>query len=355
VLSKFKDIISRLFPFSFLLQYRYFKKIKEKVGKVINKVMPDLIILGTDVSYLSLFAKKFCSQKIKVLVAPYSMCNQEEMIYSYLQKNTAVRKVKGGLLNRFLFPEWFKIVGGQVIECPATCPMLIQAVLGVLPKTPWVICGGNSDRVLVPSQFEADYYQNSSIQSNKIITYSPYVFKSFENHRGKDDYLLWSVPPDHINNKIFRNHREMIQMHLDAFASLKKQVILSLHPRLNSFFLNSFVIPNNVKQSDSTIEDLIAGCSWFVCSQSATIRFALQLKKSIINFKIYDLPYTEYSKLPMVINVDSLDLFHEYIAMINNGFTTCEKYDGFNDNYFIETCPNKGLGSILKFCYDNEL
>jgi hypothetical protein len=315
-----------------------------KVKTFIRLHGPDFVFLGTDVAYLSMFVKRCCPTKTKVLVFPYSLCNHQEMIFSALQKNSpACRRTIG----KIFFPKWFKDYEGLAIECPATCPKSVQFIFGIQPSNPWVICGGQSDYVLVGSQFEADYFNQSGIDKKRILIVSNKMKSPSLPGEVPGEFLLWSVPPDHLNNRLFKSHEEMVKWHLQIFSQLNCQVVISLHPRLSKTCLKAFKGGKNVHISEMNVHFLIEKCFGLVCSQSSTIRYALQNEKPVINFKIYQLPYTEYDKLAPVRCCMERKEFENAVDSLLSGTFGNNEYSNHPTGYFSGNCSAVDLNILL--------
>jgi hypothetical protein len=307
--------------------------------RILRESQPDIIILGTDSAYFSLFiVKKAKDEGIPVVVMPFSMCNQTELT-SYVKKNVTYRVPQKGLLALFLklLPsKWFITNDGIRYICYAQTNPLIQEILSISPRDPWLICGGNSDYVFVGSQFEARFYMDSGVQLDKIKLYSQ-ESRSEKNEPSTQEQfdVLWSVPPDHINNELFSSFEEMVEWHLNIFEGEQLKVLLSPHPRIPQEKLNSFLISESQKVSYLPIKELIPNCKYFIASQSATIRFALAKKRIILNFRIYDLPYSEYSNMPMVKEVSSKEDFVSFVKILKSGsLNPKEVYEEFSIDFF---------------------
>lgn len=330
--------------------------------KILKKNNPNVVIVGTDNSYFSLYiVKNANTMKIKTIVIPFSLSNQEELV-------AASRRVGRYFNSRFLkkfilkkFNKWFvedERNKGMYLKCPTSPYYLVQEALNLSPNNPWVICGGNSDYVLVNSQFEKDYYIDSGVEIDKIKIYSKNIKKVYKkieiDKECKKNYLLWSVPPDHLNQSVFNSHKEMVEWHIQQLGNLNQQVIISPHPRISAKYMETFELYSNMTVSNNSIQQLVSECSYFIASQSATIRFALANKKYVINFKFYNLPYTEYSNLPMVYEVESKDQFLDALKRINiNKLFNGTEYDKYDENYFESN--EKNINKLIEEIYKNNI
>lgn len=333
-------------------QYLYFQRQVREVSRVIRERQPDIILLGTDVAYRSLFVKKCCPKRIKVLVSPYSLCNHEEMIFSIQQKG--VQK-SGTFIERFFFSRWFRRYDNGYFECLSTCPKFIQVLLGVQPPNPWVICGGRSDLVLVPNRFEFDYYEKSGIDAGKLAVYSSRPFNQIPARGGPKDFILWSVPPDHLSNDLFPSHVDMINWHLDFFRHINYPVLISPHPRLQPSLLDPSKFGSNMSMDRSSINDSIERCRVLIASQSATIRYALQKGKPVINFKIYNLPYTEYDQAEPVANVTTKEEFGKAVGDLLLGRNESNSTQSKDSVYFSSTDGGNELNCLLTKLVDHPI
>lgn len=339
----FLKVLKRLLG-NFITEYFFSLFLMQKVKQLLLQNNPDVVILGTDNAYSSPFfvseAKKL---NIRTVVIPFSLSNSEELLYACRRKTS---HFKFNFFTRNYirkYSRWFVedcLNADKFFLCPTEFHFLILEILRIAPDNPWVICGGNSDFVLVNSQFEKDYYVRSGISESRIMIYNSTT--SEDRNLSIDGigqlthgYILWSVPPDHLNSKIFASLELLVEWHLNFFRDISRKIIISPHPRLPFDFFESFNIPPNVSISTQSIHHLISGCAYFVASQSATIRFALAKRKFIINFKMYNLPYTEYSNLPMVYEVESKEDFENAIYEMQAGvlFSGFE-YDSFENDYF---------------------
>ena len=326
-------------------------------NKIIKFYNPDLLLLGCDNAYFSIYlVRQAKKHKIPIVTLPFSLCNHEEVLFAISRTNQIFALNISNLINKIssiFYPKWYKLFNNIIHKFPAEPHLLIQEILALSPRDPWIICGGNSNYVFVNSDFEKNYYINASIPLNKLVLYS--ITKEKHNvflyKKNRKPIILWSIPPDHLNNNNFNSFEEMIKYHFDIFKSLNLEIIVSPHPRINKQYLNKFTTPENVRISYNKIVDLIYECDYFIASQSATIRFALFCNKYILNFKIYLLPYSEYDNFPMIKNIYNKDEFLSSLYLLKEDkLFNGNEYNNFPNNYFESDQQdiNKCIMDIIK-------
>lgn len=327
-----------------LFEYLCYKYVDSISKKILIRVNPEILILGTDNTYFSpFFVKNSKYRNIKSVVIPFTLANQEELVHYCRTSRQYFQPLVSINIYLLFFKKWFiedEKEKGKYFLCPIYPHFFIQEILKIAPRNPWIVCGGNSDYVFVNSQFEKDYYVKSGINEERIMIYGLRQNDNFDisNHnavQANDNYILWSVPPDHLNSKLFESQKQLIEWHLELFSESDWKIVVSPHPRIPHNYFDSFKLPLNVFISYESIHSLVSDCTYFIASQSATIRFALANKKFIINFKVYNLPYTEYSDMPMVCEVQSLVDFRKVFYRMQSGdlFKGFE-YDNFEYDYF---------------------
>lgn len=314
--------------------------------RLLKLTLPDIVILGTDNTYESIYLVKYARKlNIPVVVVPFSMCNHSELEYTaikigrYLNIDSRTSQILQYILSIFDF-RWIRIEQNKIILVPVHTPIWIQFLLNIMPINPWVICGGKSDFVFVNSQFEKNYYIKSGIDSDKIIIFSnkDVIINSLST---ENNNIVWSVPPDHLDNSVYDSHEEMVSWHIDQFNKLDHTVIISPHPRISNDYFEKFQLAPNVSISYQNIHELISKCTYFIASQSATIRFALACNKYIINYRFYNLPYDEYSNLLMVKEVyDKNQFLHDLKKLANGNLFDGTEYDAYENDYFLSQGKN---------------
>lgn len=354
----FDDFLKRfVYLKSLLLRFSIIKSFLNLIYcyKTIKVQKPEIIILGNDNSYLSVYFISIAKiLKITSIVFPFSMSNKEELLFALSSKpikgnfNNFIYKLKSHLLI-FFYPKWVHSNDNKLFICYSLESPYIFELLRISPRDPWVICGGNSNFVFVNSEFERDYYVKSGVPSNKIRIYA---LDESKNASVIPHLFVWSVPPDHINSGMFESYDQMIEFHLDLFSLLEIDVQISLHPRIPTDYLLRFKLSKRIHISNEPIHTLIKRCEYFIASQSATIRFALSENKHVINFCIYGLPYTEYSGLSMVSEVNTIDQFREIMTLAKAN--RLSKNDQNVENHSYYKSSGKNLNEMLLAVLDKK-
>lgn len=328
-------------------------RFSKAANDIIEKVSPDIVLLGTDNTYGSLFVLRAARKRSLVCVIPFSLCNHEELVFSQLQhraRSWAVIIAKWPVVRhlsmRFL-GRWAKYQSGQVILCPTRVNVLIQYLFGLVPRDPWLICGGNSDHVLLPSEFEKDYYVKAGVPSEKIVLFQAHEAAVASSDKRPEYDVLWSVPSDFYGNPYFKSYEEFITWHQDVFRKLGLRVLASPHPRSDRMTLERCISGGSVTMDDSPIESLMQPDHLFLAHQSATIRFALAKRMLVINSTIFGFPYTEYRGLPSVREVCSPFGLIRLLILQRRGrlFSTLEG-SALDERYFAH--QGRLLGSTLR-------
>ncbi len=354
----FDDFLKKfVFLKSLLLRISIFKSFINLIYcyKTIKVQKPELLILGNDNSYLSVYFIAIAKiLKITSIVFPFSMSNKEEILFALSSKPIKshfynfIYKIKSHLLI-FFYPKWVHSDGNNLFICYSLESPYIFELLRISPRDPWVICGGNSDYVFVNSEFERDYYVKSGVPRSKIRIYA---LDESENASVIPNLFVWSVPPDHINSGMFESYDQMIEFHLDLFSLLEIDVQISLHPRIPTDYFLKFKLSKRIHVSNEPIHTLLKRCEYFIASQSATIRFALRENKHVINFCIYGLPYTEYSGLSIVSEVNTIDQFREIMTLAKAN--RLSKNDQNVENHSYYKSSGKNLNEMLLAVVDKK-
>ena len=358
--SRFVNMAKRLLPspikknLHFLLEYRKFLRL-------FSRCHFDLVLLGTDVAYITPWITAAAKKSgVLTVVIPFTMSNHEEQLWSAKQRGRVVRWYQPiAQFTRVTFPKWFIRSEGPYWYSTAIFDVLFLEMFRVAPRLPMVVCGGNADHVIVETRFERNYFVESGVCSEKIELARVFcdngVPVSTEQEVLPPDFVLWSVPPDHIRGGEFATYEDMISFHLSVFSEADTVVVLSPHPRISKDFFIKRDMPRNVFLSDAPIESLLKDCLLFVASQSATIRKALFYNKPVINFRCYHLPYTEYTGVPNVYETDKKDEFQSaFERFCEDGSWGSYPEDSHRMSDLFVSASNS-LTEVLSVCLDSRL
>lgn len=341
----------RLFVSAFA-ETQNFKRFKN----LVFEVNPDLILVGTDNTYRTLSLVSVGRRmSIPIICFPYSLSNSEELLFSAQSTGKPCGKGWTYILGKIdkipilrRLSKFYKNLDGVIIPCPVKTKPILQLILGIDPRDPWVICGGNSNYVFVGSQFEKKYYQKSGVPDHKMLTYSlskvsdanKFVGPLSLNSTSLDSDIVWAPPPDFYANLFFEKYEDFIIYVIDILEKTGLSVKISPHPRSESQFFKDFIKSKNIEVSEVPIHELLRHTKRFIASQSATIRFALMQKIPIVNFDIFNFNYTEYHNLPMVIDVKSpTEFMHLMRSFSTYKFCSNWGYDDYPDDFFCARSP----------------
>ena len=148
----------------------------------------------------------------------------------------------------------------------------------------------------------------------------------------------------------------MVMFLIDSMRHKEVVLLVSLHPRTRNQDVRMIDWSDRIVNVDLPIEKIVSHCDIFVASCSATIRYALAMRKPVINFDIYGLGYTEYDDFSMVLRVDSPEQFQKsYNKLIENKSyvqSLMSYYSGYEEDYFTggELRLSEELKCIIQPC-----
>lgn len=323
--------------------------------KVLESISPDALVTAEDTGYIAPYFISICQRKnIRSVVCPFSLANQEEYIYSRLNNPKYMVKRRNVLKRLYLAvsPKWIRHANPKNIMLSSFTHCIIADILGTAPENPWTICGGNSDKIVVESQFVKDYYVRSNAKSHKMFIGSPFLseagirrdsnpaaFLEAERKKSNQTWVLISIPPDHLNNRLFQSFEDMFVGFIRLTSRRNVRLLISLHPRIDRRLISRLTEDIKAKITEIEISQLMPMVDLFVASASASIRFALAAKKFSINFNIYSLPFTEYSQLSVVKEVsDTVSFSKAYDEFLGAGpphELSAKLYSKYPSDYFI--------------------
>lgn len=324
---------------------------------LLTEIKPDLILVGTDNTYKTLNLVAMCGRKsVPIVCLPYSLSNSEELLFSAQNTGRLCGKTCSYIIEKLSqtsilkrLTKFYKNLDGNMIPCPVKTSAIIQLILRIDPRDPWVICGGNSNYVFVGSQFEKNYYEKAGVPKHKIRIYSlgksndenKFVGSLPPNSLSLTSDIVWAPPPDFYPNQFFENYEDFIIFMDDILGKTGLSVKISLHPRSKYKFFQELVKSNNVEVSEAPIRELLRHTKSFIASQSATIRFALMEKIPIVNFDVFNFNYSEYLALPMVKNIKNPSEFIQIMQIFStHGFSSNWGYDNYPEDFFSARFPD---------------
>lgn len=255
---------------------------------------------------------------IPSLIVPFAMSFLEAAAEPRLRTGPkggkyAVRSPIHHLLRR-LFPSWVWVYKGVPLFFHPPYFALAGWLLGIMPKKPWIIGGGEAEKMAVESSALRDQLLEQGMKPEKmVVTGKPSL----------DDIArqLVEVNPQEIRRKLgiadgeklivcsipnFAEHdllpwnRHLVEMQFlfDGMAKTGAKVLLNLHPRSDRKRYQPLADTAGLTISDERIYSLLPACDIFMSSYSSTIAQAIALGKPSIVVDFYGFDYPVYDSAP---------------------------------------------------------
>jgi len=254
------------------------------------------------------------SKNVKSVVFPYTFANQFEFLEDAYFND---RRVNSNFLNRVIgkiFPKWTYLYKGKILLKSYPSLILSTELFKLSPPNPWVMSSGFSDVIAVESPFMKQYYEKAGIPSNKMIeTGYPsldsvhHFYKNKLERKAdiatklkldiKKPFILCAVPPSQWPRPGvgFDNYDQFLKEFFEYLANFTDaEIIYKFHPRMDAEEIAQIGSNYNIRYSLSDTAELIAISDMYLASVSSTIRWALALGLSTINYDLYDYGYGDF-------------------------------------------------------------
>ena len=204
----------------------------------------------------------------------------------------------------------------------------------MLPPNPWVMGGGNSDIIAVDGEDAKERYIKLGVPENKIIItghqshdilYQNYTKKDVIKRKIYEKYyfnpekklIVFGVP--HLaEHKIlsWSDHWKEIDFLVQTLASLKQNLLLSLHPKSNFLKYQFLEKKYNCKIAKEPLVEILVAADCYVATFSSTIQWAILCRIPSVVVDFYNLNYNVFDKFKGVIIVNKKDLLESTIKKI---------------------------------------
>lgn len=258
---------------------------------------------------------------IPALIVPFAMSFLEAAAEPRLRTGPqggkyAVRTFLHRLLRR-LFPSWVWVYKGVPLFFHPPHFALAGWLLGIMPKRPWIIGGGEAKMMAVESVALRDQLLAQGMQPEKmIVTGKPSLDDiarqlatvNAEDMRKKlgiapsEKLILCSVP-NFAEHDLLPWDRHIVEMQFlfDEMAKTGAKVLLNLHPRSDRKRYQPLADKAGLAISDERIYALLPACDILVTSYSSTVAQAVALCKPSVVVDFYGFDYPVYDTAPGAI------------------------------------------------------
>ena len=212
----------------------------------------------------------------------------------------------------------------------APTKILAMAILGILPRNPWIIGGNGADMLCVIGEQEKEKFISYGVVPERItITGLPSYDTIYTNHQDQDNIrthlyekyqlanskklVICAVPQLAEHGLLpWEKHWEEIRFLAEVFASTPANVLLSLHPRSSredyQFIENEY----GLRILDEPLAQAVCAADLLVsASTSTTILTSVFLHIPSLAINFYDLHNDQYNRLEGVVKIDDKDIFAE--------------------------------------------
>lgn len=220
-------------------------------------------------------------------------------------------------LLRRLFPSWVWIYKGVPLFFHPPSFALAGWFLGIMPKKPWIIGGGEAKMMAVESDALRDQLLAQGMKPEKmIVTGKPglddiarqLASVNVDDMRRKlgivpDEKMILCSVPNFAEHDLLLWDRHLVEMQFlfDEMARTGAKVLLNLHPRSDRKHYQPLADKAGVPISDERIYALLPACDILVTSYSSTVAQAVALCKPSVVVDFYGFDYPVYDTAPGAI------------------------------------------------------
>lgn len=232
-----------------------------------------------------------------------------------------------------LFPRWVYRHKGKKIFFRPPLEAFAAFCLGMMPKNPWIIGGGNAVKMAVESEAVRSMLISQGMNEDKmIVTGKPSldaiasllssidcnVVRKNLGIKNTERMILCSVPQlaEHDLLSWERHWEEMEFLFMTMAQQQNVKVVLSLHPKSDRKEYEPLAMRCGVTITTERIYDVLPACDIFVATYSSIVAQAIALKKPSIVVDFYDLDYPLYEDTPGVMIVKSHEVFKNIIGQL---------------------------------------
>ncbi|HAT8915635.1 TPA: hypothetical protein JBB04_12195 [Legionella pneumophila subsp. pneumophila] len=320
----------------------YYTDTSYKINSIINKLNPSLLLFTEDVVERDSNIWIKIAQKKGILSAILSSSaaanyDAAETYYDnpHYHFPTHLPLYAQKILKLFIKKWCFNYRDRKFIRLPLK-QLIAMDLLGFAPKLPWTINSGDSNLILVESQFSKDLLVNEGISRRRIkivgslkfdsmspilnssIRYKKELYQKYELDFDKK-LILCAFPPHLPQRQLpdFENYDGMITKWISTLQLSNYNVLYSVHPSGFPDTANAIRSLDQIVVEDD-IANLIPLCDVYLASVSSTIKWARACNKLVLDYDCFHFNYRTYEKDPAIIAVKSLNELKEWITRLNN-------------------------------------
>lgn len=298
-----------------------------------------LILMGDrQIGWETSLIKQANRLNVSSLIVPFALSGPSGDALYRLKKRESDRaqyQLKG-TVNRAaaaLFPNWvYKHYGQPLLFYPGSVG-LIAWMLGIMPKRPWLLVGGDATRVAVENKVIYDRFSASGVDPEKMtITGHPLMdanvvcdgdsgetlmmeYKVEEGQR----FVLFAVPHMAEHSLLdWDAHMAVIERTIRSIVALPNiRLVLNLHPKSELARYEYLSKQYDTVISTESIYKLISICDIYIGGNSSTVMQAIGMGKPALILDYFDTVEDDYGDAPGTIIVKILDDPESFEPILN--------------------------------------
>jgi len=327
-INNFRNL--KIFEKKLIKEEKYFLDDLEKkydcISELVRKNKIEVILINGDrhLGYEPIFLK--ISKKFNIpTIIPYLVYFAEEETL-FKSRNTKFRKSM--MTSSYIKQSEKKFILHKREEVFYYSHTIANALekFGIITKNPWFMGSGLSDIICLANENMKKYYVKNGVEKEKIritgdVSYDKLYYKYMEKEDLKENIInkyklckdkqniIISLPQLGEHNILpWKEHWKEINFLMDNIDSLKQNILVSLHPKMDK---NKYLFLEdryNCKILEERLVDILVVADIFVATFSSTVIWSVLcgIKTLVIDF--YGLNYTIFDFLTSIIKVDNKKL-----------------------------------------------
>jgi len=305
-----------------------------RAANVLREERASLLVLPEDnLEHLTpVFVREAARLGVATAIVPFTVANALEPAQSYYGNPSYTLGTASSFFMR-LYPQWvIAHRGARLVRLPILEALAMER-MGYGPPQPWILNSGYADAIAVESDAMLAHYRACNLPESQLAPtgalYDDVLAEAMREapklrqELGLDarPIFLCALPPDQFKMALpgpceFSTHVDLAREWISTLcAHPEVQVVVSLHPRTSAAEM-AFLEGLGARIAPVDIARLIPLSDIFVASVSATIRMAIACGKPVINYDVYRYRYTDYSGVPSVLTMETLDEFRAAVARL---------------------------------------
>jgi hypothetical protein len=281
---------------------------------------------------------------IPVLVTPYGIGESRDydVFLDDKHREGAINLVPGDAVGQFVrqrAPAWIRRRPyGEALIFPAEF-VAARLLEGLDQPLPWVVQGGNANRVAVESPAMRRHYLREGVPEAKLadagtffcdavlgaMSEDPAYLEAFRRRckiRAGRTSILVSMPPSFHDARAegceLPTYEDFCRVVLGYCASLPgADLTVSVHPNSKPEAVAA-VRATGARISERWVVELIGQHDIFLTVYSSTIRWAIAAAKPVVNFDLYGFGLPTYDAVPGVITETRVEALKKTMARLTN-------------------------------------